>query len=269
MGIWIPANSTIAFETHYTPYGKETSENTKMGLYFYPKGEEPKYPMRVHGIYDMGITIPAGEEFHPEIAYEDVPKDMLVYGLTPHAHVRGGSTQVSIQFPDGHEQVILAVPNYRFDWQCESYLAEPILVPAGSRIINRWTYDNSPRNFANPDPKREVPFGEQSWDEMLTFFVHYRWVGETVTAPHDDYDVLLQQGQLMGVLDDNMDGRLDMSELRGKQGVFLKANFAALDANHDGVLDKDELAALRRGRSQTATPGSPDQGAPARPASRN
>ena len=73
----------------------------------------------------------------------------------------------------------------------------------------------------------------------------------------------------MGVLDDNMDGRLDMSELRGKQGVFLKANFAALDANHDGVLDKDELAALRRGRSQTATPGSLDQGAPARPASRN
>jgi hypothetical protein len=259
MGIWIPAGSSIAFQTHYTPYGKATTEKTKMGLYFYPKGQEPKYPMRVHGLYDFGITIPPDAEFHPEIAYEDIPRDMLLYGLTPHAHVRGGSTQVSIVFPDGREQVILAVPQYRFDWQCEYYLEEPILVPAGSRIINRWTYDNSSRNFANPDPKREVPFGEQSWDEMLTFFIHYRWVGETAAAPRDDYDQLLQQGHLIGVLDDNMDGKLQPSELRGKQAEPLKANFAAIDANHDGVIDKGEIPTGRRpgARNQTAaaTPG--------------
>jgi len=253
MGIWIPAGSSIAFETHYTPYGKETTEKTKMGLYFYPKGQEPKYPMRVHGLYDFGITIPPGVEFHPEVAYTDIPKDMLLYGLTPHAHVRGGSTQVSVIFPDGREEVILAAPNYRFDWQTEYYLAEPILVPAGSRIVNRWTYDNSSRNFANPDPKREVPFGEQSWDEMLTFFIHYRWVGETVAAPLDEYDRVLQQSHLVGVLDDNLDGKLQPAELRGRLAVGLKTNFTGLDANKDGALDKDEIAASRGGgRSQAA-----------------
>jgi hypothetical protein len=246
MGIWIPAGSSVAFETHYTPYGKATTEKTKMGLYFYPEGEEPKYPMRVHGLYDMGITIPAGAEFHPEVAYEDVPRDMLLYGLTPHAHVRGGSTQVSIIFPDGREQLILAVPQYRFDWQCEYYLAEPILVPAGSRIVNRWTYDNSTRNFANPAPEKDVIFGEQSWEEMLTFFIHYRWVGETVAAPLDDYDRLLQQGHTMGVLDDNLDGRLSMAELRGRQGEWLKAGFAKLDTNADNHLQSNELSAARR-----------------------
>ena len=246
MGIWIPAGSSVAFETHYTPYGKATTEKTKMGLYFYPEAEEPKYPMRVHGLYDMGITIPAGAEFHPEVAYEDIPRDMLLYGLTPHAHVRGGSTQVSIIFPDGREQLILAVPQYRFDWQCEYYLAEPILVPAGSRIINRWTYDNSARNFANPAPEKDVIFGEQSWEEMLTFFIHYRWVGETVAAPLDEYDRLLQQGHTMGVLDDNLDGQLSVSELRGKQGEWLKASFAALDANADSHLQSNELSAARR-----------------------
>ena len=246
MGIWIPAGSSVAFETHYTPYGKATTEKTKMGLYFYPEAEEPKYPMRVHGLYDMGITIPAGAEFHPEVAYEDIPRDMLLYGLTPHAHVRGGSTQVSIIFPDGREQLILAVPQYRFDWQCEYYLAEPILVPAGSRIINRWTYDNSARNFANPAPEKDVIFGEQSWEEMLTFFIHYRWVGETVAAPLDEYDRLLQQGHTMGVLDDNLDGQLSVSELRGKQGEWLKASFGALDANADSHLQSNELSAARR-----------------------
>jgi hypothetical protein len=246
MGIWIPAGSSVAFETHYTPYGKETVEKTKMGLYFYPKGEEPKYPMRVHGLYDFGITIPPGAEFHAEVAYADIPKDMLMYGLTPHAHVRGGSTQVSIIYPDGREEIILAVPQYRFDWQCEYYLSEPILVPAGSRIVNRWTYDNSSRNFANPDPKREVPFGEQSWDEMLTFFIHYRWVGETVEAPLDEYDRLLQQTHLIGVLDDNIDGKLQPTELRGLLAVGLKNNFAAMDANKDGVLDQGEISPGRR-----------------------
>ena len=207
MGVWVPAGADIHAQTHYTPYGKPTTEATKVALYFYPKGQEPKYPMRTYGVYGTGILIPAGEEYHPELAYQDIPKDMLVYGLTAHAHVRGGSTQVSIVYPDGHEQLVLAVPRYDFNWQCEFYLEKPILVPAGSRIINRWTYDNSTRNHGNPDPKRDTPFGEQTTDEMLAFFIHYRWVGETVAQPHDDFDRLMAKGQLMGGLDSNMDGK--------------------------------------------------------------
>jgi hypothetical protein len=254
MGVWIPAGSEIAFETHYTPYGKETVEATKMGFYFYPEGQTPKYPMRTYGMYDMGITIPAGAEYHKEIVYQDIPQDMLVYGLTAHAHVRGGSTQVSVIFPDGKEKMIMAQPKYEFNWQGEFYLAEPLLVPAGSRIINRWTYDNSRRNFANPAPEKEVTFGQQSWDEMLTFFIHYRWVGETVAQPMDHLDRVMQQGHLMGVLDDNLDNKLQLAELRGQQAQFLKTNFASIDANNDASLDKAEIAAGRGGaRAQSAS----------------
>jgi hypothetical protein len=78
---------------------------------------------------------------------------------------------------------------------------------------------------------------------MLTFFIHYRWIGETVAKPHGDYDQLMARGQLMGSLDTNMDGKLEPSELRGSVGQRLKANFAALDKNHDGFIDADELAA--------------------------
>ena len=267
MGIWVPANADIHMQTHYTPYGRPTTEATKLGLYFYPKGQEPKYPMRTYGVYGTGITIPAGEEYHPELAYADIPKDMLVYGLTAHAHVRGGSTSVSIRYPDGHEEVVLAVPRYDFNWQCEFYLEKPILVPAGSRIINRWTYDNSARNHGNPDPKKDIAFGEQTTDEMLTFFIHYRWIGETVAQPRSDYDLLLAKGQLMGDLDANMDGKLQPDELRGQVGKRLKAQFAALDKDHDGSLDAGELAAAtvrgpnlvrpQRAAVQPVGPGSP------------
>jgi len=252
MGVWMPAGSAIAFETHHTPYGRETVERTEMGFYFYPEGVAPTYPMRTAGLYDMGITIPAGAEHHPEVAYMDVPHDMLVYGLTPHAHMRGASTQVSVRRPDGSEELILAVPKYQFDWQTEYYLAEPLLVKAGSRIINRWTYDNSARNFANPEPGREVRFGEQTWEEMLTFFVHYRWVGETVETPFDSYDRQIQESHLMGVLDDNINGRLEPGELRGVQAERLKANFARLDADGNGALDRSELITRRSATAPAA-----------------
>jgi hypothetical protein len=252
MGVWIPAKSVIAFQTHYTPYGKATTEATKMGLYFYPKGQEPKYPMRTYGIYDNGISIPAGVEFHPEMAYTDIPKDMLLYGLTAHAHVRGHSTQVWIQYPDGRQKIVLAVPRYDFNWQCEFYLKEPIMVPAGSKIINKWVFDNSTRNKGNPDPKRTVPFGEQTTDEMVTFFLHYRWVGETTAQPRNDYDKLLSAGQTMGVLDENMDGKLQVAELRGPTGERMKANIANIDKNHDGVIDQAELTPGRAPTSVAA-----------------
>ncbi len=257
MGVWVPAGSQITFQNHFTPYGRETTENIKLGIYFYPKGQEPKYPLRTYGLQDYGISIPAGAEYHPETSYLDVPKDMLLYGLTPHAHMRGGSTQVSIKFPDGHEQLILAVPKYQFDWQTEYYLKEPILAPAGSKIINRWTYDNSTRNTNNPDPAKVVAFGEQSWEEMLSFFIHYRWVGETTAAPREDYDRLLMAGQTMGVLDDNMNGKIEVAEMRGRNGVTLKNNLANYDLNRDNAIDLAELAKtpFGRGNNGGATPG--------------
>jgi hypothetical protein len=246
MGVWVPPSGGVAFQNHYTPYGKATVEKTQMGLYFYPKGQDPKYPKRFFGIFDFGIAIPAKAEFHPEVAYQEVPKDMILYGLSPHAHRRGGSAQISVIWPNGKEEMLLALPHYDFNWQYEYVLAQPLKVPAGSKIVSRWTYDNSTRNPDNPDPNKDVTWGEQTSQEMLALHISFRWDGETTQALRDDYDALMRQGQMFGVLDDNIDGKLQLSELRGAQAAMLKANFAAADANHDGGLDKVELAAAQK-----------------------
>jgi peroxiredoxin len=264
MGVWIPASGGVAFQNHYTPYGKETVEKTQMGLYFYPKGQEPKYVMRTFGIFDFGINIPAKAEYHPEVAYIDIPKEMLIYGITPHAHTRGGSANVAIVYPNGKEEMILALPKYDFNWQYEYFLAEPLKAPAGSRIVTRWTYDNSTRNKSNPDPLKDVSWGEQTSEEMLALYLHYRWTDETVAVQKPEYEALLQGGLMMGVLDDNLDGKLQQSELRGRQAAVLKANFALLDANKDGAADKDEMAAAMKflsNRNRQAAP--PAAAAPA------
>ncbi|THD74398.1 MAG: hypothetical protein E7812_18940 [Phenylobacterium sp.] len=259
-GVWVPPSGGVAFQNHYTPYGKETVENTQMGLYFYAKGQEPKYVLRTFGIFDFNIEIPAKTEIHPETAYIAFPKDAILYGITPHAHKRGSSTKVSIRYPDGHEVMLLALPRYDFNWQYEYFLKDPLKVPAGSKVIARWTYDNSTRNPGNPDPTKVVHWGEQTSDEMLATYLHYRWVDETVKKQTPEYETALQNNLLFGVLDTNIDGRLEPAELHGKAGEMLKKYFALIDTDHDGYIEPAELAAAQKLLPKGRRGGGGDQG---------
>jgi mono/diheme cytochrome c family protein len=268
-GTWVPPSGGIAFQNHYTPYGRETVERTQMGIYFYPKGQEPKYVLRTFGIFDFSIVIPPGAEWHSESAYIDVPKEMVLYGLTPHAHHRGGSVNVTVRMPDGKEKMILALPRYEFEWQYEYFLKEPMKIPAGAKIITRWTFDNSRRNPSNPDHKIEVRWGEQSTEEMLALYLHYRWTDETVARQKPENDRLMQSGLMMGVMDDDIDGKLTTAELKGNMGENLRKYFAMIDANKDGGVDRAELDAAmklmpRRNRSNAAAgaPPTPAGGVP-------
>ena len=267
-GVWVPASGGVGFQNHYTPYGRETEEKTQMGLYFYPKGEEPKYVLRTFLIFDFSIEIPPGEEFHKETSYIEFPKEAVLYGITPHAHVRGGSCQVSILYPNGKEEKLLALPRYNFNWQYEYFLKTPLKVPAGAKIISRWTYDNSSRNPGNPDPTKTVQMGEQTAQEMMATYLHYRWVDETVAHQTPENEKLLQANLMMGVLDDNMDGKIELSELKGgPQGPaqMLRKYFALIDANHDGALDAKELEAAAKLMPRRAPPRQ-EQAKPAAPA---
>ena len=264
-GVWVPPSGGIGFQNHYTPYGRETTEKTQMGLYFYPKGKEPKYILRTFGIFDFSIEIPPHEEFHPETSYIEFPKDAILYGITPHAHKRGSSTNVSILYPNGKTEKLLSLPRYDFNWQYEYFLKTPLKVPAGSKIVAKWTYDNSTRNPANSDPNKTVYWGEQTSDEMMATYLHYRWADETVKHQTPEYEKALQANLMMGVLDDNMDGKIELAELKGgPQGPasMLKKYFALIDSNHDGALEPTELAAAaklmprrRPAAKPAATPG--------------
>jgi len=53
--------------------------------------------------------------------------------------------------------------------------AEPLAVPKGARLEGTAHYDNSAANASNPDPGKDVRWGEQTWEEMqytgITFTV--------------------------------------------------------------------------------------------------
>eukprot|EP01035_Chromulina_nebulosa_P005643 gene5643-7659_t len=184
---------------HYTTMGAETTDKTQVG--FYVLKTPPKYIKRSVVIGDFALYIPAGEARHKEVAYMTFPADAYLYTLYPHAHYRGFHVELKARLPDGREKMLLSLPKYDFNWQRDYDPVEPILVKAGTRLIATWVYDNSVHNPANPDPKRNVTWGEQTPDEMMYFRLNYRWVDETVErgddARHHGEDILDPVTQLL------------------------------------------------------------------------
>ena len=46
-----------------------------------------------------------------------------------------------------------------------------LILPKGTILEGIATYDNSPNNKSNPDPTKEVFWGEQTWEEMFAGFL--------------------------------------------------------------------------------------------------
>ena len=69
--------------------------------------------------------------------------------------------------------MLLEVPRYDFNWQLGYKLAEPIALPKGTKLVYTAWFDNSDKNPANPDPKKTVTWGPQTFDEMLLGYIEF------------------------------------------------------------------------------------------------
>jgi hypothetical protein len=93
-------------------------------------------------------------------------RDATVWGLFPHTHLRGKRWAYVLELPGGEKRSILSVPRYDFNWQTYYMFKEPLQVPKGAKIISTAWYDNSAANRNNPNPKVDVLWGDQTWQEM-------------------------------------------------------------------------------------------------------
>lgn len=252
IGVKLPAGGAFSFQMHYTPYGKAVTDKSQIGLYFYEEGETPELLMREVVIADSFIQIPPGAAEHKEVAYIEFPADAILYSAFPHAHLRAVYADVQVQYPDGSTEMLLRLPRYDFNWQRYYDFATPIDIPAGSRLITTYIYDNSTRNPANPDPTKEVVWGAQSFEEMHYTKIRYRWVGETATRPLDHLGDELLKSRVRGIMDANLDGMIQRSELRGplqRQAGY----FDRFDLDKNDALDDAELEPVMTMLTRAAT----------------
>lgn len=261
---WVPAGGAISFQMHYTPIGKAFTDNSKIAFYF--QDEAPEMMKRQVVIADPTIEIAPNAARHHETAYVQFPADVQIYAAQVHAHYRGYASKLTAIYPDGKEEILLNMPHYDFNWQRDYIFKDLIDLPAGTKLVADYWYDNSKNNKAlfgdttkdltNPD--RKIFWGDQSFQEMLFTAIQFRWKDETAANPRDDLQAQLRQGMLVTTADDNRDGKLQEAELRldseeGAQNVTgdslaplhqqFKANFAAIDADKDGGLSMQEIGA--------------------------
>lgn len=168
---FLPQGSSLRFQIHYTTNGEAVTDQTRVGFIF--AKQKPAQEMRTAGLTNLGIIIPAGAENHREGTSRMLPTAARLHGFTPHMHVRGKAFRYEALFPDGTRKTLLDIPRYDFNWQLHYRLAEPLDIPAGTRLIATAWYDNSKKNPANPDPTKVVRWGNQTWEEMMIGYVDW------------------------------------------------------------------------------------------------
>ncbi|MBT4518812.1 MAG: redoxin domain-containing protein [Halieaceae bacterium] len=243
MGSYLEVGGATGMQMHYTSFGKAETDNSRLGLYFYDDDKMPELIQRSSVILDVSIKIPANAARHKESAYVEFPQDAVLYYAFPHAHYRGHASTLAVRYPDGREEIVLSLPKYDFNWQRQYEFEEPIEIPAGSKLIARYIYDNSDQNPYNPDHQVEVLWGEQSHEEMLFTAFGFRWKDETVANPKDEYQAQLRAGRGFGMLDNNIDGVLEKDELVGRVGERIARGFVLMDRDQDGALSMAEFRA--------------------------
>ena len=181
--MFVPKGSAVQMSLHYTTFGKETVDRTLLGLYF--ADETPKYQYSTYSLSHGGrnIVIPPGASEHKMSATHVFEDEIVLHGLRPHMHYRGKYMSFRVVYPDGTQEDILNVPDYNFNWQPTYRLADPMLLPAGSRVIVEGAFDNSQYNLGNPDPGATVRGGAQSWDEMFIGYFSYHKTAPLVASP--------------------------------------------------------------------------------------
>lgn len=161
----VKAGSDIVLQLHYTANGTAGTDLTRIGLTF--AKEPPKYRQLTMNATNNRFVIPAGAGSHEVKSSITLHEDTNLLWLMPHMHLRGKDFKYTAVYPSGESEVLLNVPRYDFNWQLGYVLKEPKVLPKGTRIDCIAHFDNSPNNPANPDPKSEVRWGDQSWEEMM------------------------------------------------------------------------------------------------------
>jgi hypothetical protein len=170
------AGSIVNLQLHYTPDGTARTDRARIGLYFHDEGVVPEERMAgdCACIFPNNWTpIPPFDPNFVQTAEITLKNDVNLHTFLPHMHFRGKSMRAKAIYADGTEEELIDIPKYDYAWQLSYTWKEPKFIPAGTRLFVEGAFDNSVDNPMNPDPAREVPWGQMSEDEM--FFGAFTW----------------------------------------------------------------------------------------------
>jgi hypothetical protein len=184
--------SQISWDIHLHAVGEEIRDDVEIGLWFYPKGQEPSHRTYLTGFQALrsfkggpaaggtrNVDIPPNSIASSD-NYTVLKRAARLENFQPHMHLRGKAMAVEAILPDGTLQPISYVPRFNFNWMT-NYIydddAAPVF-PKGTMIhVTAW-YDNTRANPNNPDPDQWVGFGDRTVDEMGHAWMNVTYLSE-------------------------------------------------------------------------------------------
>ena len=195
-GKMVMPGEKISWDEHLHAVGEEITAGVELGLWFYPKGQEPSkhsYLVGFTGIKrgtpgQAALDIPPNSIAMTE-GFTVLKENTIITNFQPHFHLRGKAMQVEAILPDGATQTIGYVGHFNFNWMTNYIFADDAapVFPKGTIIhVTAW-YDNTKANKNNPDPDQWVGYGDRTVDEM-----GHAWMN-VVYMNDDEYKTLLAE----------------------------------------------------------------------------
>ena len=157
--------SDLVVQLHMQPSGAVEDVLPEVGFYFSdrPSSRTPT----ILRIGSQGIDIPPGESKYVIRDSYELPVDVQLLAIQPHAHYRAREIRGVARFPDGTSRTVMHIKDWDFRWQHVYRQETPMPLPKGTRLLMEYTYDNSADNPRNPElPPARVYWGQRSRDEM-------------------------------------------------------------------------------------------------------
>ena len=169
---WVLEKGTdLVLNMHLQPSGKPEAIQPTVGVYLTSR-PPTRFPMLLQLEHDGALDIPPGEKHFVVTDDLELPLDVQILGIYPHAHYLGKDIQGYATLPDGTKQWLIWIKDWDLNWQAVFEYAKPIFLPKGSKLHMRWAYDNSADNVRNPNhPPRRVVTGNRSSDEMSHLWI--------------------------------------------------------------------------------------------------
>jgi hypothetical protein len=173
--------SRINWDIHYSDGREDITDVVELGIYFYPKGQEPKYRQTLNLWGAGGIDI-APNEVKVTQGFHTMARAGRIESMQPHMHLRGKAMMMEAVTPDGRKQVLSYVNDFNFNWHNNYVYADDAapLLPKGTIVIITAWHDNTSAKKSNPDPTQWVGYGDRTVDEMA-----HAWVNVTYMSDED------------------------------------------------------------------------------------
>ena len=171
-GWQINPGDDLILQLHMPSVGKDESIQARIALYFADKPPRRRLFSVLLSVRD--IVIPPGEDRYLRELEFELPIDVQLLGIYPHAHYLCEEMHAFATSPGGSRQELLHIPRWDFDWQDDYRYEEPILLAKGTTLSLEYYYNNSTTNVRNPNnPPQRIVYGEQSTDAMgdLIFYL--------------------------------------------------------------------------------------------------